>query len=73
MKINLCDFAGNHPENDKDDDHRTLTVKRVSGGLRFREECDAYFYTYLTPAEVRGFIEKLQYMLDQPEPKGDTP
>lgn len=68
-KINIDEFIGGHPGNTDDDEYRVLTVKRVGGGLRFREACDDYYEAFLTPDEVRAFAAKLIEMLDEPEPE----
>jgi hypothetical protein len=67
-KINLAEFARNHPDNDDGGDYRVVSVERVKGGLCFREECDQWFHAHLAPDEVRTFAAKLIEMLDEPEP-----
>jgi hypothetical protein len=67
-KFNLADCLDGSLRHDWIDDVRVLSVKRVKGGVRFREECDQYFAEELTPDEVETFITKLREVLASPEP-----
>ena len=52
-----------------EDGRRVLSLKRVPGGVRVREECDGYFFVVLNPEQIEAFIACLREVAAQPEPE----
>ena len=40
--------------------NRIISVKRVAGGFRFREECDSYFVAVYAKADALALVDELR-------------